>query len=295
MRITAIRRVCTFVSFVGLASASLFGGCAEGRHDDPTPNPPPTDPIDPPSTPTPASNSVVYAHSGNQLFKIDADALDATLVGNIVGQGSKSITDIAVDKNGRILGITMTALYEISPNGAATLVSDLTASAQGFTSLSFVPTDINDITSDEYLVAANDDGDVFRIDEETGTATKLGNYGTIDGDDIRSSGDIVAIYNVGIFATVNVGSNWRNNDYLVELDPTTWKATLPPNDTGFDRIFGLGYWGGKFFGFVDGGADGTPQGQLVEINQATGAAELLFDSDVRWYGAGVTTVAPDIS
>lgn len=238
---------------------------------------------------------MVYAHSSNQLFQIDTNALDATLVGNIVGQGSKSITDIAVDKEGRILGITMDALYEISPTGAATLISDLSASAQGFTSLSFVPEDITNLGSDEILVAANNDGDVFHIDEQTGTAIKVGSYGSVDGQPIRSSGDLVAIYNVGIFATVNVGSNWRDDDYLVKLDPVTWAATLMPQDTGFDRIFGLGYWGGRFFGFVDGGVDGSPAGRLIEIDGTTGAGTILFDSDIRWFGAGVTTVAPDIS
>ena len=272
-----------------------MGGCAEGKEFPSTPTPSPNPPT-PPSPPTPpAPDSKILAHSGNQLFEIDPAVLDATLIGNITGQGSRSITDIAVDKNGRILGITMNALYEISPTGTATLISDLTASAKGLTSLSFVPTDINDITSDEYLIAANDDGDVFSIDEATGTAALLGNYGTLGGQTIGSSGDIVAIYNVGIFATVNIGDDWQVDDYLVQLDPQTWEATLAPQDTGFDRIFGLGYWGGRFFGFVDGGAEGTPAGRLIEIDAATGTAEILFDSDVRWFGAGVTTVAPGIS
>ncbi len=117
----------------------------------------------------------------------------------------------------------------------------------------------------------------------------------MDGETIGSSGDIVAIYNVGIFATVNIGDDWAVNDVLVQLNPVTWQATLLPQDTGFDRIFGLGYWGGRFFGFVDGGADASPAGRLIEIDPNTGAGEILFDSNVRWFGAGVTTVAPGIS
>lgn len=282
-------------AFVSLVAGLAMGGCAEGKEFGTSPIPTPTPQPDAPPTPPPTSDSKILAHSGNQLFEIDPAVLDATLIGNITGQGSRSITDIAVDKNGRILGITMNALYEISATGSATLISDLTASAKGLTSLSFVPTDINDTSSDEYLVAANDDGDVFAIDEATGTASLLGNYGTLGGETIGSSGDIVAIYNVGIFATVNVGDDWQVDDYLVQLDPQTWEATLAPQATGFDRIFGLGFWGGRFFGFVDGGADGTPAGRLIEIDAATGTAEILFDSDVRWFGAGVTTVAPGIS
>ena len=78
---------------------------------------------------------------------------------------------------------------------------------------------------------------------------------------------------------------------LARIDPTTWKATPLANPTGYDKIFGLGFWGGKIYGFVDDGFDaGT--GKLIEINSTTGTATMLNTSGVRWFGAGVTTSAP---
>jgi hypothetical protein len=231
--------------------------------------------------------SRVYGHSGDMLYRLDPDNLAATAVGAMTSLDG-GLLDLAVDKNDRLVGITRLKLYSLSATtGAATLIRDLSASAQNFTSLSYVPGAA--MTDPDVLISANDQGNVFRIDETTGTATMIGNYGMHNGMQVVSSGDLFGVRGLGVFATVDVGSGTM--DYLARIDTTTWKATPLPNATGYDKIFGLGFWGGKVYGFVDDGFDaGT--GKLIEINSTTGTATELNTSGVRWFGAGVTTSAP---
>ena len=106
---------------------------------------------------------------------------------------------------------------------------------------------------------------------------------------IGSSGDLFAVHGAGIFATVDVGGG--GNDFLARIDPNNgWQATVIGTGTGFDRIFGLGFWGGIIYGFVDEGTGGG--GKMIQIDQNTGVGLELSHSTVRWFGAGVATDAP---
>lgn len=285
-------RSCLVLSFV----AGLAWGCGPGgRADEPdardvAPTPDARRTVDAPPVIPP---SLVYAHSGTELFRINTQNLEAARIGALTGLGVQNLTDLAVSRDDRLVGITMNKLVDINPiTGECTVLVDLSASAQGFTSLSFVPTNLSDPGSVERLVAANSEGAVFEINLQTGAATQLGSYGEQGGNIIRSSGDLVAVSGAGIFATVNLGDDFASSDHLALIDPVTWKATLigPPS---VDKLFGLAYWAGQLYGFVDHGFDaGT--GAIWKINPQTGAAEEILQSNVRWFGAGVTTDAPII-
>jgi hypothetical protein len=234
--------------------------------------------------------SKVYAHSGTQLYRVDTITLAPQLVGPISGLGTQSLTDLAIDGDDRMLGVTLDKLYELDPaTGAATLVTELML--DGFTSLCFVPTDLNNPNSPEELIAANDQGAVYRIDQVTGAATLIGDYGTTANGKIRSSGDIVAISGFGLYATVTIGDTLSDPDYLARIDPVTWAATPLGIGTDYDRIFGLGFWRGTIYGFVD---TSTTTGAFISLDPNTGASTLLEAGAIRWYGAGVTTDAPII-
>ncbi|CAN5431730.1 hypothetical protein BH11MYX1_BH11MYX1_18080 [soil metagenome] len=235
-----------------------------------------------------SDTSKVFAHSSTTLYRVDTSTFQAQMIGTMPGLGTEALTDIAIDKNDQMVGVTSSKLYSIdSTTGSVTLIKALAASVSGLTSLSYVPVDPGDPNSDDILVTANAQGAVFKIDPTTGAATQLGSYGTSSLGKVSSSGDIVGVRGLGIYATVNVGT--ETNDYLAKIDPVTWKATILGTSTGFNNIFGLGFWAGKFYGFVDTGA---AAGKVIQIDQNTGAGTMLEAGAVRWYGAGVSTNAP---
>jgi hypothetical protein len=235
--------------------------------------------------------SRVYAHSGGTLYRVDAESLTAMPIGAMTGIGTQSLTDLAIDKDDHMVGITLDKLYSIDPaTGAATLISDLSQSARGFTSLSFVPDPANPTA--DILVSANDQGDVFQINPVTGTAEKIGNYGMTAAGQVKSSGDLIGVRGFGVYATVDVGT--ETNDYLAKIAPANgWKATPLGTGTSHDHIFGLGFWGGKIFGFVDKGATANA-GVMIRIDSNTGASTDIQSGTIRWFGAGVATDAPVI-
>jgi len=236
--------------------------------------------------------SKVYAHSGTVLYRLDTMTLQPVMIGPF-NLASGSITDIAVDRNDRMLGVSFDNIYTINvATGAATLL--VAAGTTGLTSLSFVPMDLNNPNSPERLVAATDTGDVVEINQTTGATTVLGNYGTVqNGDQIKSSGDIVAVSGLGIFATVTVGTPLSNPDYLAQINPATWQATLIGGGTGYDKIFGLGFWRDKLYGFVD--VPSPAGGAIIELAPNTGVVTPVNTGTIRWFGAGVTTDAPVIN
>ena len=234
--------------------------------------------------------SRVYAHSGTTLYRVDTTTLGTVMIGPMSGLGTQSLTDLAIDKADHMVGITLDKLYAIdSQTGAVTLIKDLSQNARGFTSLSYVPSDLNDANSADILVSANDQGDVYQIDPALGDATKIGSYGTAGAGKVISSGDLVGVRGLGIYATVDVGT--EVNDYLAKIDPVTWTATPIGTGTGFNNIFGLGYWAGRFYGFVDAGPGA---GKVILIDAATGVGTEIASGSQRWYGAGVSTDAPVI-
>jgi len=248
--------------------------------------------IDAVSTDAPGPMSKVYCHSGKELYRLDTRTLATADIGPFgAALGTASVTDIAVDKNDQMTGVSLNKVWHIdTTTGTATLLAPLASGTPNLTSLSFVPTDLSDPNSAEILVASGTNGDVLQIDPQTGATTLLGNYGTTSNkDQIISSGDIVAVRGAGIFATVNVGPTLTDNDYLAQIDPTTWNATIIGTDLGADKIFGLGYWGGKLYGFVD---KGTAMGSIIAIDPGTGAVTPVADGNIEWFGAGVTTDAP---
>ncbi len=237
-----------------------------------------------------STESLVYAHSGPDLYRIDTNNLDVIHIGAF---GGNNLTDIAVDKDGGMVGVSFGKLWSIDPGtGVATEIAAFDGQSDSLTSLSYVPVDPNDPDSAERLVTAGKSGDVYEVDPTTGAATVIGNYGLSNGMQICSSGDIVSVRGLGTLATVTVGCPvFTGLDYLATVDPTTWEVTLIGTEsTGFDKIFGLGFWGGTIFGFVD--AEGPDTGTMITIDPVTGVGTPAVSSTFDWYGAGVTTVAP---
>jgi hypothetical protein len=222
----------------------------------------------------------VYVHSYQNLYAVDPDTLEVSLIGPFGwpnGPDGDMMTDIAVDRDGNITGISWGAVYAVDKDTAqCTFLSNLTG--QEFNGMSWVPQGLIDPGA-EVLIAGGLQGSVWRIDPMTGESTQIGDYGGA----VESSGDIVSVSGFGTVATVKNGSTL---DYLARIDEQTGAATMI-GSTGYPDIWGVGYWGGRVFGFV-----ATNEFVLIDVD--TGEATYVSTGPENWAGAGVTTSAPII-
>lgn len=228
----------------------------------------------------PAENAAVYAHSAAQLYRVDPDTFAVSLVAPFGwGSGFDEMTDIAIDKDGVMIGISYDSVYRIDGDTAQTTL--LSSNLQGmFNGLSFVPAgQVGFPEGPDVLVGSrNTDGKIFSIDRNTGAVAEVGDMG---GTHV-SSGDIVSIAGAGTFATVG---GTLGPDTLVRLAPGTFAATPIGSNTGYSDLWGIGFWKGKVFGFAE-------SGQFVLVDTTTGVATPVETSAPRWWGAAVTTAAP---
>ena len=222
----------------------------------------------------------VYAHTASTLYKVDPDTLAITRIADFVwSNGSDSMTDIAIDKTGDMLGVSGNSVYRVDVTTAhATRLS--TGLTGQFNGLSFVPAAMLNQTGDDILVGTRSaDGLVFKINPMTGQTTQIGNMG----GGLSSSGDLVAVTNFGTVQT----ANGTSNDRLVRLAPQTFTGSVVGTDIGYSNIFGIAFWKNKIFGF-------TSAGQFVTIDPNTGVGTLIQSNGPAWWGAAVTTSAPVI-
>ncbi len=217
----------------------------------------------------------VYAHTDTMLYSVDPETLTiASIAAFGWPTGADTMTDIALDHDGNMIGISYTNIYGIDKTTAkCTLLSAFQGGS--FNGLSFIA---NSSGGKEALLGATTNGDVYRIDPTTGLQTLVGNYG----NGWVSSGDLVSVEGA-TYATV---TGTEPSDVLVKVDITTGAAT-EIGVTGASAIWGLGYWKQKLFGFTS--ADG-----MVTIDVTTGKATPIPSQtgSISWYGAGVTTAAP---
>jgi len=249
--------------------------------------------------PTPGDGSVIgatvdeiYAHSVDTLYRLDPVTKKVDVVGRFTGCTS-DVIDIALDADSNLFGTTRSdggggggggstgGLWRIDRKTAA-----CTRIAQGTypNSLSFVPKGTVDAAA-EALVGYQDNNDYVRIDTKTGAVTKVGSLGN---GGFSSSGDIVSVKGGSTYLSVN-GNGC--SDCLVEVNPATGAVTRNWGTLGHSDVFGVAFWGGKVYGFDDGGGlfEVTfGSGQLgttdIAIPNASGA--------MQFGGAGSTTSAP---
>jgi len=162
--------------------------------------------------------------------------------------------------------------------GHATLLSSGSIATQ-FNGLSFVPAASIGRTGADVLIGTDSgDGSVYEVNPTTGATNVIGSMG----GSYTSSGDVVSVDMFGTVQTVPGSSH----DVLVRLG-SNFAATPIGTNTGFDKIYGIGFWKGKVFGF-------TYTGQIITIDPVTGVGTQVATTGMQWNGAAVTTVAPVI-
>jgi hypothetical protein len=217
-------------------------------------------------------NAAVFAHTASELYRVSPDTFAVALVAPFTGDAlGDDMTDIAIDSDGQMIGISYTRVYRIDSQSAVTQRAGTGTLPQMFNGLSFVPSILAfGVEGPDVLIASrNADGKIFRIDPATGQQTEIGDMG----GGYQSSGDIVAVRDFGIVATTGAT---LGPDTLVRLAPTTFAATPSGTNTGWADLWGVGFWRGKVYGFSEGGA-------FVTVDTTTGVATLVENSNRAWW------------
>jgi hypothetical protein len=279
---------------------------------------------------------LAYAHTNKTLFEFDPSAANLSIktVGDfdcIGGAGQDTaMTDLAVNQNGDVWGISETAVYSLQVQGTkvhcASKIPLNNANKVKFYALTFVPAGVLD-PNKEVLVAGNTDGELWAVDEQ-GNLSLHGNFGNVPANDGNGhtypsknqgkrwelSGDIVFLANKGSpvgFATVRdcpsppANTGCDGTDTLLEIDMTKLKTATTQSVTKSvrgqivkkagcsDAGNGSGY--GSMYGiaaYEDKVFGFSHSGAIVEIDNKNGEACLILNQPSNyWDGAGVTTLA----
>jgi hypothetical protein len=274
------------------------------------------------SAPPPPPKTVLYANSDTELYELDPTNLAKALapIGKFdcLGGTASAMTDIAVDKSGKLYGVSQVAAYPLTIQGT-TVHCDANwqlPSQSRFYGLTFAPE--GTLGPGEVLVAANGDGQLFTIDSN-GKTTQVGTFGNdAQNKPYGLSGDIVFLANKGVplgFATVrSCGANCTNvPDTLVQIDLAKMKAGFtgsvvksvrgvlkqgtgcanPMAPPSFGSMYGVAAYQDKIFGF-------SRAGGIVTIDNGNAgvcfvATPLEGGMPLKFAGAGVTTVVDVIA
>jgi len=248
---------------------------------------------------TPPATSLVYAHTDFDLYvidpEVDIEALEP--VGAFTGPcaAGSGMYDIAVTGDDEMVGIAAEALYTIDTGTAACeVLLEFPDGSPHFFSLSYVKgVDPEDPDADVLIAASAEEGEWVMIDPTGETIDEIFvHLGHHDPDQYRyvSSGDIVSLQvgaaEYATYATLKCNTDYSGpeceSDLLAWIDPQTGEADIIGN-VGFDKVFGLGFWGDQVYGF-------TKDDEYLLIDVETAEATLVQQyADIEFWGAGTTT------
>ncbi|MFH1532374.1 MAG: hypothetical protein ABIK09_16745 [Pseudomonadota bacterium] len=263
-------------------SLCVLGACTPDTDLDGVPDSADPAPLDP-GFPGTVAPDAVYAHTKDALYVMNVKTYLLDKVGDFQWTddgGNHLVTDIGVDRYGVLYAVTFEDVYICSPVNAGCLW--VGAQPEGefyFNGLTLVPQGYLDPYEDT-LVAISDDGGWYRLTLDGGqfSAQKLGEYGA----PYTSAGDAYSIDGVGTFAAVHKAG--AAQDYLVQVNPSNGKimAEIGPI-SGYTGIFGLAGWASTAFAF-------DKEGDVILVDTTTGQVQVLHQSGLSWWGAGVRTV-----
>jgi len=215
-----------------------------------------------------SGTKLMYAHSGDELFRIEPTTLQVTSAGKF-HPNAPHMNDLAVTPDGKLYSISSNNLYLVDPSDAA------------ISWIAQVPGSVNVALTfdiDGTLLASDKSGNFHRIDPKTGISTNIGAYGAGFG----SSGDLVGLKNGALYEVNDVDA--KGNNTLITVDPKTGAATVV-GPIGFRMVWGLSFWGGTLYGF-------TRLGEFISIDPKTAKGTLIHTFPCEFWGAAVTPNAP---
>ena len=225
-----------------------------------------------------AKASAIYPHTSGELFVWNATTTPPTKVGNFTFPNDgldHTMTDMAIDYDGRLYGVTFGGLYHCMADTAK--CTNLASFDEQFNGLTIVPEGTLQANA-ETLVAISNAGGWYRVDVVGTKAvlTHLGDYGS----GYTSAGDAYSIKGVGTWAAVNGGSG---GTLLVQVDPLNGKVLKELGTIPGEDIWGLAGYSDQVFAFDSSG--------MIYQGSATGGATFqeFLNTSHSWYGAAVST------
>ncbi len=236
----------------------------------------------PPAEPGLAIAHAIYPHTSSELFVWDGSMTPPLKVGNFAFPSDgldHTMTDMAIDYDGRLYGVTFGGLYHCMADTAK--CTNLASLGEQFNGMTVVPAGTIQ-PSAETLVAISNAGGWYRVDVSASKAvlTHQGDYGT----GYTSAGDAYSIVGAGTWAAVNHGTG---GTLLVAVDPVTGAVQQELGAIPGENIFGLaGWYAGKVFAFDSSG--------VIYQGDTTSAATFkpFLTTTHAWYGAAVSTRDP---
>jgi hypothetical protein len=225
---------------------------------------------------------VLYIHTATTLYAWDGHLAAPQRVADFVWPsdgGGHQMTDIALDHQGHLFGITFDALYQCNATTAA--CTHLADNPADFNGLTFVPAGTVQATA-ETLIAISSDGGWYRVSATGGqaTLTKLGSYGSA----YTSAGDAYSLESLGTFAAV---ADSDGTNVLVQVDPTNGSIQKVLGAVAGQSVYGLAGIGTTIYAFDETGAVYSG-----DVSAGTFQQVIAANSGTPWWGAGVSTRDP---
>jgi hypothetical protein len=222
----------------------------------------------------------LYAHSSDRLYEWVPGPAAPKDLGAFQWPSDNlghQMTDLAIDYDGRMYGISFDGIYRVNAQTAQCL--NLATLSEQFNGLTVVPKGTVQ-ASVETIVAISNAGGWYRVDVQ-GTKAKLTPLGSY-GSGYSSAGDAYSIEGIGTFAAVNSGFG---GTMLVKVDPVTGKVVKEMGTIPGDAIYGLAGLGNKAYAF-----DASGEIYVGDVtNTDTFTSILPASKGAAWWGAGVTT------
>ena len=223
----------------------------------------------------------IYAHTSSELFVWDASTNPPIKIGNFVFPNDgldHTMTDMAIDYDGHLYGVTFGGLYHCMADTARCL--NMASFNEQFNGMTIVPEGTIQ-SGKETIIAISNAGGWYRVEVVGAKAvlTHQGNYGS----GYTSAGDAYSIRDHGTWAAVN-GSG--GGTLLVTVEPVSGKALQELGTIPGENISGLAGYADKVYAFDSSGT--------IYIGDVSGAATFqpYVTTSHTWYGAAVSTRDP---
>ncbi|MEL6346351.1 MAG: hypothetical protein AAFV53_24785 [Myxococcota bacterium] len=211
---------------------------------------------------TPRADAPIYINEASTLWAWYPQRGELDRIGDFTSPAIEmtGMTDIAIDKGGRMVGCTPLALYAIDPTTAET--AELTTlDRQG---------DLIGLTFLEDGTLIGGASDLRVLDLDTGATLETLN------DSFITSGDVVALPDGKLYWSVQ-----GDFDDIVTYDIQSDQSGLFARGAG-QQIFGIAYADETLYGF-------TGTGAVLTLNHTDGEA-FPNNMDGGWYGAATNPV-----